>query len=162
MKLDSRSHGHRFALVVVVLGLCLVLAAYLGAWVSGGAFERGIWLMIAGVALVLPATIVLGGSRRGFISRPLLLSALFLFLMLAVGFGAALLLPAETVDGPFFLGVPLRAAIILFGIGIAPSLLLPLAYAADFDATPLDPASLGALRTECERLRSESRRGAGE
>ncbi|MES2125319.1 MAG: hypothetical protein V4503_11600 [Gemmatimonadota bacterium] len=158
----ERSRQPRFALAAVVIGLGLVFAAYVSAWVTGGGFPAGIWLMVAGVALVLPGTILLGGLRGGRASRPLLLATAFLLLVLAAGLGAALLLPPETVDGPLLLGVPRRAAIILFGIGIAPSLVLPLAYALDFDRALLGPESLAALRDECERLRDQTSSRTGE
>ncbi|MEP6589778.1 MAG: hypothetical protein ABJC19_01230 [Gemmatimonadota bacterium] len=144
------------ALGGVVVGLGLVLSAYLGAWVSGAAFGPGVWVMVAGVVVLLPSTVVLGGLRRGQGSRAVWVAALYLFLVLALGFGAALLLPAETVDGPFLFGIPLRAAIILFGVGITPSLVLPIAYAADFDRVALGASELTRLRAECERLRARA------
>lgn len=147
----------RLALAGVVVGLLLIALAYASAWLPGGAPVSAAWAMVAGTALLLSSVMALGGIRRGRSWRRVGAAAAFLFGVLVAGFGAALLLPAEDVLGPYLLGLPLRAAIILLGIGIVPVLVLPLAFAADFDDTGLDEASLARLRTECARLRDAQR-----
>jgi hypothetical protein len=70
-----------------------------------------------------------------------------------IGFGAALLLPAETATGPLWLGLPRRAAMVLLGIGLLPLFVLPFAYARDSGDVQLDADALSALRAEAIRLR---------
>lgn len=147
----------RFALAGVISGLLLIALAYASAWLPGGAPVSAAWVMVVGTALLLSSMMALGGIRRGRSWRRVVAAAAFLFGVLVAGFGAALLLPAEGVSGPYLLGLPLRAAIILLGIGIVPVLVLPLAFAADFDDTGLDETSLARLRTECARLRDAQR-----
>lgn len=152
----------RLALRGVLGGLLLVAAAYLSAWSAGGAPSWATWAMVVGIALLLASTMALGGIRRGRSWRRVVAAASFLFLVLVAGFGAALLLPEEGANGPFVLGLPLRAAVILLGIGIFPVLVLPLAYATDFDDSGLDQASLARLRDECARLRGQANSERGE
>ena len=148
--------AHRFALRGVIGGLLLVALAYLSAWLRGDAAPWMLWSMIAGVALSLSGAIALGGIRRGRSGRRVIATAGFLFVVLLSGFGAGLLLPTGSSTGPFLLGLPLRAAVILLGIGIVPALVLPFAYAADFDDSGLDETSLAAFRDECTRLRNQA------
>lgn len=152
----------RLALRGVLSGLMLVALAYGSAWLPGGAPFWSAWLMVTGTALVLSSMLALGGIRRGRSWRRVVATAVFLFVVLLTGFGAALLLPAEGATGPFFLGLPVRAAIILLGIGVFPVLVLPLAFALDFDDSGLDEASLAKLRAECAKLRPPNGAEGGE
>jgi hypothetical protein len=143
----------RLALAGVVSGLLLIALAYASAWLPGGAPLSASWAMVVGTALLLSSMMALGGIRRGRSWRRVVAAAAFLFGVLVACFGAALLLPAEAATGPYLFGLPLRAAIILLGVGIVPVLVLPLAFAADFADTGLDETSLARLRSECARLR---------
>jgi hypothetical protein len=67
-------------------------------------------------------------------------------LVLLAGFGGALLLPPETPGSPLWLGLPRRAALLVYGIGVLPALFLPLIYALTFGASVLDQAELAELR----------------
>lgn len=149
------------ALRGVISGLLLVALAYASAWYPGGAPSWAVWLMVVGSALIISSIMAFGGLRRGRSWRRVIAAAAFLFVVLIVGFGAALILPVEGLTGRLILGLPLRAAIILLGIGLVPVLVLPLAYALDFDDTDLDEASLARLRAECRRLRQEQSDQAG-
>jgi hypothetical protein len=69
------------------------------------------------------------------------------FLVVSGCFGAALLLPPDEGPGAaLLLGLPLRTAIVLYGVGIVPLLFLPLAYAASFDADTLTDEDLDRVR----------------
>jgi hypothetical protein len=62
----------------------------------------------------------------------------FVILMLVIGFGAALALPAT--EGPLsrlWLGLPARAAIVIYGVGLLPIFVLPIAYALTFETQTL-------------------------
>jgi hypothetical protein len=74
------------------------------------------------------------------------------FLLLAV-FGAALALPAAAGSEAIVAGLPRRLALIIYGVGLAPFVFLPIAFAWDFDVKSLDPDALRALRERCRALR---------
>jgi len=66
---------------------------------------------------------------------------------LAGGFGLALALPAGAPGSePLLLGLPRRAAIVVFGIGLLPVLVLPVAYALTFEAQTLRDEDLERVR----------------
>jgi hypothetical protein len=67
--------------------------------------------------------------------------------VLAAGFALALALPAdERAGSPLYLGLPLRAAIIIYGIGLFPIVVLPIAYALTFHAQTLNAGDLERVR----------------
>ena len=71
----------------------------------------------------------------------------FVILMLVIGFGAALALPAT--DGPLsklWLGLPARAAIVIYGVGLLPIFVLPIAYALTFETQTLSAEDLEKVR----------------
>ncbi|MBL0180467.1 MAG: hypothetical protein IPP98_15335 [Gemmatimonadetes bacterium] len=139
-------------LAMLVAGTAAVLVGYGAAWLPGGAPPWASWAMVIGMALLLPGTLLLGALRRGRNSVRLVLIALALGLLLVVAFGAALLLPAAGAEEALFLGLPRRAAIIVYGVGLVPLLFLPWAFARDFRDFGLDEARLDALRRECARV----------
>jgi hypothetical protein len=77
------------------------------------------------------------------------------FVIVAGGFLCALALPVEPADAPLVAGLPLRAAIILLGVGVLPLFLLPLVYAATFDAVTLDEGDLERVR-QARRARPDA------
>jgi len=139
----------------ITAGAVLVLLAYLTAWFPRLA-GAGPWLMVLGTV-----TLLLGllhrGMRRG---RPLpagvILGLGLLGLVLLAGFAAALLLPAEGPGSRLLLGLPRRAALLLYGVGILPVLWLPLFYAWSFERTVLSAEELAALRTRLAEPDPES------
>jgi hypothetical protein len=90
--------------------------------------------------------------RSGVTTRPATVVALLLFVVLLLGFGLPMVLAPEAAAGPLFLGLPVRTAIEVYGIGLLPALFLPLVFAAGFRDRGLDQASLDQLREECHRL----------
>ncbi|NOT07355.1 MAG: hypothetical protein HOP28_04030 [Gemmatimonadales bacterium] len=130
----------RPGLRMVVAGTIGVALAYGSAFRSGGAPAWGVWAMIFGIALLAVGMMALGASRPGKPLGALRWSFLFTFVVLVGGFGAAFLLPrGETAASPLWGGMPLRAALILYGIGFLPAIVLPLAYALTFDRSTLEP-----------------------
>lgn len=81
-------------------------------------------------------------------------------LVLAIGFGAALALPGgESAVTRLWLGLPPRAAIVIYGVGLLPILVLPVAYALTFESQTLsasDVEKVRALAGERAALKSES------
>lgn len=140
--------------LVVLFGGTVAIAAALGsAWLGSPAPRWGALAMITGIALVIAATAALGAARSGVGRVTTTAIAIFLFLVIVIGFGAPLWLPVETASSRLVLGLPLRAAIEIYGVGLFPALVLPLLYARSFRSEGLDEASIEALRVECARLR---------
>jgi hypothetical protein len=148
----------RGALAAVAASAVAVFLAYLSAFLPGGAPGWAPWLFMSGSSLMLVAMMALGAARNGSIGRLRIPLALTLLLLIG-GFGAALALPTpDPADPTLWLGLPPRAAIVLYGVGILPFLFLPLAYAWTFDAQALAPGELERIRDEALALR----RGSGD
>lgn len=136
----------RTALAGVVLSTMLIGAAYASAFFPGGAPGWAPWAMAIGTASLMVATMALGAARGGRLGRLRLPFAL-VFLLLVGGFGAVLALPpADPADPTLWLGLPPRAAVVLYGIGILPLLVVPVAYALTFDEMTLSEADLARVR----------------
>ncbi len=129
--------------MVGVLGIAI---AYTTAFFPPPVSTFGVWLM----ALVMPATLiammVLGAVRRGRGLGALGWPFAFVLLLVAGGFCLALGLPPDTANGPLWGGLPPRAAVILYGVGVVPLFLLPLAYALVFDAGTLTADHIERVR----------------
>lgn len=136
----------RLALGAVVVGTGCIALAYVSAFL-GGAGTWGAWSMVVGLALMVVALMALGASRRGTALGRLALPLACTFLILVGGFGAALALPPDEGPGsPLYFGLPLRAALVLYGIGLVPLFLLPLVYAWTFDEMTLSEDDLARVR----------------
>lgn len=137
----------RRGLIPVVLGTALVAAAYGSAFLPGGAPAWGTWSMVLGIALVSAGTMALGAARPGRPLGGLAWAFVFVFVVVAGCFGAALLLPAnEHAGSTLLLGLPVRAALVLYGIGWLPAFVLPVVYARTFRSQTLDAADLERIR----------------
>ncbi len=88
------------------------------------------------------------GAARGLAGiGPLKYPFAFVVAVLAIGFCAALALPAT--EGPLsrlWLGLPTRAAIVIYGIGLLPIVVLPVAYALTFEAQTLSAKDVERVR----------------
>ena len=146
----------RAALVVLVLSMAAMGAAFATAIATGRVPVWGAWVMVVATSFSLTATMTLGAARTG---RPLgglrrVLAPFAAVLLILLGaFAAALLLPPAAE--PLLLGLPRRAAIVLYGIGIMPALILPITYALTFDELTLGDEDI-------ERVREAARRASGE
>ena len=135
----------------VVIGTSAVAVAYASAFLPGGAPLWGAGAMVLGIALLSVGLMMLGASRRGRPLGALVWPLAFTFVVLMVGLGASLMLPAS--EGPgmrLWGGLPPRVALILYGVGVLPAFVLPLAYARTFRAMTLDS-------TDIERIRAARR-----
>jgi hypothetical protein len=139
----------------VVLGALTIALAYAAAFLPRAAAAAP-WLMLGGIVLLIVALCLLGTRRAGR-SRPAMLGLGFglLGLVLLGGFGAALVLPPESPATPLLLGLPRRAALVVYGIGIVPALFLPLVYALSFDRAVLSGAELQEIRTRLAGLSAD-------
>lgn len=131
------------ALVLGVIGIAL---AYASAFFPPSIAFIGPWLMAIMVPLVLFATMILGAVRGTRGLGRLALPFLLVFVLVAGGFVVALLLPAEAADVRLFLGLPPRAAVILYGVGLLPLFMLPMVYALTFDTLTLTDEDIARVR----------------
>ena len=134
------------AVGVLAAATLLLAATYAAVVVTGATPAWAPWCYVLGMSTAMMATMALGAARgRGGVGR-LALPFVLIYALLLLGFGAALALPAEPAGGTLWLGLPRRAAIVLYGIGILPLFLLPLAYAFTFESMTLSDADLARVR----------------
>ena len=137
----------RGALVALFASFVAIGVAYAAAIASAGTATWSPWVMAIATSVSMVATMALGAARMGQplggLRRLLVPFGLVLLIML-VAFAAALLLPAG--GEPLLLGLPRRAAIVLYGIGVLPVFILPLAYALTFDELTLTEEDLKRVR----------------
>jgi prepilin signal peptidase PulO-like enzyme (type II secretory pathway) len=90
---------------------------------------------------------VLGAARGQKGIGRLKLPFLFVVAVLAIGFCAALALPAtESQLAKLWLGLPARAAVVIYGVGLLPIVVLPVAYALTFDTQTLSAEDVERIR----------------
>jgi hypothetical protein len=128
----------RFALVAIVAGTAAIAVGYASAFVAGGPPAWAAWLLALGIPASIGGVILLGAARGGAGVGRLWIPIAFVTLTLAVGFALALAIgPTESADSVLWLGLPARAAIVIYGIGLMPAIVLPLAYALTFETQTL-------------------------
>lgn len=150
----------RFALAALVAGTLLIAAAYAAQLLLGSAPAWAPWAYLVGMSTAMLAMLVLGAARSRIGVGRLALPIACMYVLLLAGFGMALTLPPETTADPtLWLGLPRRAAIVLYGIGVLPLFLLPVAYALTFESMTLreeDLARVAEARREREAVVGES------
>lgn len=135
----------RLAIGATIFATCCIALAYGSAFIDGGT-RWGAWFMVIGLATMVVSLMVLGAARRGGGVRRIAFPLAFTFVVIVIGFAAALVLPAESVGGRLVLGLPVRSAIVLYGIGLLPMVVLPLTYALTFDEMTLSAEDLARVR----------------
>lgn len=150
----------RNSLLALLAGTLAIAAAYASAFLPGDPPVWSGWAMGLGIPCCLLSVMVLGAVRGGEPLGRLKYAFAFSGLVLTAGFALALGLPANEAAGvPLYGGLPLRAAVVLYGIGLLPIIVLPIAYALTFEAQTLDPADLERVRVAGQEW---ARRQAGE
>jgi hypothetical protein len=134
------------ALVALFLSALLIAAAYGGALIAPTVPRWAPWALMIGTATIMLATMVLGASRAGAGIGRLVVPFAAMFAVLLVGFGAALAMPSEVAGASLWLGLPRRAAVVLYGVGVLPLFVLPIAYALTFESLTLSDADLERVR----------------
>jgi hypothetical protein len=137
----------RIARVILILAVGAIAVAYASAFMPGGAPGWAPWLLALGIPGALGGIMVLGAAReRGGVGR-LAIPFAFVIVTLTVGFCLALGLPAnEGPESALWLGLPARAAIIIYGIGLMPVVVLPVAYALTFQTQTLAAEDVEKVR----------------
>ncbi len=134
------------ALGVLFLSAILIAVAYVVAIIVDPVPTWAAWALMIGTSTIMLATTVLGASRGTAGVGKLALPFAMMFLVLLVGFGAVLVLPPDAPNAALWFGLPRRAAIVLYGIGILPLFVLPFAYALTFDSLTLSEEDLARVR----------------
>lgn len=143
----------RLALGTVFLSTLLIAAAYASAFLPGGTPGWAPWALAIGTAAMLVGMMALGAAKKGRIGK-LVVPFAFVFLVLAGGFGLVLALPATDPANPeLWLGLPPRAAVILYGIGLLPLFAVPIAYALTFEDQALNADDLMRLQVWTRAVR---------
>ena len=143
----SEDPTRRAALVALFIGIAAIAAGYATAFSAGRTPAWAAWLLALGIPLALAAIMILGAARGRRGIGPLKIPFAFVALVLVIGFGAALALPAT--EGPLstlWLGLPTRAAIVIYGVGLLPIVVLPIAYALTFETQTLSAEDVERVR----------------
>lgn len=142
------------AAIVLTIAILAIAVAYASAFSRGGPPAWAPWILALGIPSALGGIMVLGAARGANGIGSLKLPILLVFVMLASGFCLALALPpSEGKDATLYLGLPLRAAIIVYGTGLLPTLILPIVYALTFETQTLSEADVARVRQLAEANR---------
>ena len=140
MASTQASAGTRAGLALLVGGVVAVGASYTGTIAARSAPPWAPWALAIGASAASTALFVLGAASRRVLSRGIAVLLASLFLTLVVAFGAALALaPGEGPDARLVFGLPLRLAVVFYGVGFAPLLVLPVAFGVTFDRNASPP-----------------------
>lgn len=154
----------RLALSALIVSITAIAVAYASAFRASGPPTWAAWLLALGIPLSLGAIMILGAARggKGGGVGSLKLPFAFVIVVLAAGFCAALLLPAtESATSGLWLGLPARAAIVIYGVGLLPAIVLPVAYALTFETQTLTAQDIERVRVFA-RAREIEQRELGE
>ena len=134
------------ALAIVFVSTCTIAIGYAAAFNRGGTPPWAAWCLALGIPAVIGGIIALGATRGRSGLGKLKAPIAFVVFVLVVGFCAALALTPETALSQLWLGLPARAAIVIYGIGLVPIVVLPVAYALTFETQTLSAADLERVR----------------
>jgi len=136
----------RYAIGGLFAATLFVALAYASAFLPGGAPWWAAWAMLLGMSGSMVGAMAMGAARGGRVGR-LSVPLALVFVMLVGVFGAVLAMPGvDAPDVALWLGLPPRAALVIYGIGLLPLLLVPLAYALTFDDAGLDEDAIDRIR----------------
>ena len=153
----SADSTRRAAVVVLIAGILAIAAGYAAAFLRGGPPTWAPWLLALGIPVALGAIMILGAARGRTGVGPLKYPFAFVVAVLAIGFCAALALPAtESPLSKLWLGLPARAAIVIYGIGLLPIIVLPVAYALTFETQTLNAEDVARVRELARENRAQS------
>jgi len=134
----------------------LVALSYAAVFVTGVGTGWAPWTLAIGANGVIMSLMAIGAVRHDTLPRSLVWIFVGVFALCAGAFLAALALPAaEGASGALLFGLPLRTAIVLYGVGVVPILILPLAYALTFESSTLSEDDLDRVRSAYAVVRAE-------
>ena len=145
----------RAALAALFISIAAIAVGYTAAFSKSGTPSWAPWLLALGIPVALGAIMILGAARGRSGIGPLKIPFAFVVVVLIIGFGAALVLPAT--EGPLsklWLGLPARAAIVIYGVGLLPIIVLPVAYALTFETQTLRAEDVERIRAVARENRA--------
>jgi len=145
----------RAALAALFTSIAAIAVGYTAAFSKSGTPSWAPWLLALGIPVALGAIMILGAARGRSGIGPLKIPFAFVVVVLIIGFGAALVLPAT--EGPLsklWLGLPARAAIVIYGVGLLPIIVLPVAYALTFETQTLRAEDVERIRAVARENRA--------
>lgn len=123
----------------LIAGTSLIAAGYASAFLDGGPPRWAAWTLVLGIPLSIVAILALGAVKKNRGLGKLAIPFALVFLLLVGGFSLSLGLGGnDSIHSKLWLGLPLRAAIIIYGIGLIPIVVLPIAYALTFETQTLN------------------------
>lgn len=138
--------SRKSAIAALFLSIVAIAVAYASAFRQSGTPAWSPWVVAVAVPVAIVAIMILGATRDERIGR-LKIPFAFVALNLVAGFVAALVFPAdEGTASTLLLGLPLRAAIVIYGVGLLPIFVLPVAYALTFETQTLSAADVERVR----------------
>lgn len=155
MRAGGTEGVRRASLAAIALGVGAVGVAYASAFLLTPPPDWAPWLMAGGSVGSIVAAMALGAAKDGRLGGLLPAFAVVLVLVGGGFFALLALPPSDPADPELILGLPPRAAVLLYGIGLLPTLVVPVAYALTFDRLTLSEADL-------ERVRKARRAGPYE
>lgn len=144
----------RTGVALLFAGALLIAAAYAACFAPAGPPAWAAWLFAGGAATLPIGALVLAAAGPRTSKRLAVPFAITWYIVFG-GFAAALLLPAGAME-PLWLGLPRRAAIIIYGVGLLPILVLPVAYALAFDSITLRAEDVQRIRDAARATRADS------
>jgi hypothetical protein len=139
------------------LGVLAIAIGYAAAFSRNGTPQWAPWLLALGIPVSVGAIMILGAARGERGIGALKIPFIFVIAILAIGFCAALAMPAtESAASRLWLGLPARAAVIIYVIGLLPIVVLPVAYAVTFKTQTLRAEDVERVRALGEQYRAES------
>jgi hypothetical protein len=149
-------------MAVIGVATALLAIAYALAFVPQAGSTVPAALLAVGTALALAGTLALGAERGGRLGV-LWVPVVFVVVIVAGGLLILLVLPpTDPSDPTLVLGLPPRAALLLYGIGLVPTLVVPVAYALTFDRMTLSAEDLERVRAAAGRRAAEHGPAASE
>lgn len=149
--------ARRVALGATAAATVGIAASYAAAFAPGGAPAWAPWALAVSVSVAMTSLGVLGAARRDGRAGVVLIPLGITLVLLIACFGVALALPSGAGGSErIVLGLPLRAAVVLYGIGIVPAFILPLSYALTFDRHTLTEADIARVREAARAARKDA------
>jgi hypothetical protein len=136
----------RIALFLIVSAVLGIGTAYAAVWARLPIQSFAPYALAYGIGASTTGMFVLGAARQGRISPLQLMVIGAVFVCVTGTFWLVLgLPPLEGTGGPLLLGLPRRTTLVLLGVGVIPTFLLPIAYALTFDRRILRDDDVRAL-----------------
>lgn len=127
---DSTSRGSTIGAGLLAAGAAATGISYAATIIGGAAPSWAAWPVAFGGAAAMVGLFVVGAASRGPIRPPMALLLGALLVVIFAAFGAALAMgPPATGTEKIVLGLPLRLAVVFYGIGVLPLFVLPVVFA---------------------------------